>query len=593
MSWLKNRSIGAKLGILAVIPLILLIGLTVYSFFAFRSIDYHYTFAYENYSYFAAEFGIMRANLQANQKNVLKIVVMQDQNKLKPVLDDMEARRQENSEIIEKYRQSDMDDREKTLLARLEPLLPKLREVQDRAVEIGKAGTQEANQEAGHYFFDEVEPVVVEFNDVLRELSVLLIEYAEKLQADSKAYSNSTSATAALIATVATVFTLLLSFFIARLITVPMNIMKETIARFSAGDLSVTFEANGRDVIAQMAHELGNMASTLKNVVGTVKDAGNSISDSAQDFSAMAEETSASVAEFKSNVDDMNVNLNALASASEEVNASVEEVAAGAQTTAEKGTDIARQVDNAMSAGDSGMSAVRSVVEGIGRVAESSAASTSAVLELGNRTRQIQSFVTQIGSIADQTNLLALNAAIEAARAGEAGRGFAVVAEEVRKLAEDSNVAAKNIADLASEITSDLDKIVNFAQANTADSNKARDLSAETEAAISNMIKYLRDIASSTQDLAAVAEQQAASSEEIAEAVQGMSTKINDTASSSENIRAGATEVAAASGKVADGSEHLSALSGNLQEELAYFMIGEDAGISKKKGLLAISGKKR
>jgi methyl-accepting chemotaxis protein len=518
---------------------------------------------------------------------------MEDQDKVRPVTDDMAARRLENSEIITKYKESDMDDREKTLLARLEPLLPKLREVQDRAVEIGKAGTPEANLEAAHYFFDEVEPVVVQFNDVLRELSDLLIEYAERLQKEATGYSYSTSITAALIAAAATVFTLLLSFFIARLITIPMNVMKETISRFASGDLSVTFEADGSDVIAQMAHELASMTATLRNVVGTIKEAGNSISDSAQDFSAMAEETSASVEEFKSNVDDMNVNLNGLASASEEVNASVEEVAAGAQATAEKGTDIARKVDNAMSAGDSGMGAVRSVVEGIGRVAESSAASTSAVLELGNRTRQIQSFVTQIGSIADQTNLLALNAAIEAARAGDAGRGFAVVAEEVRKLAEDSNVAAKSIAELASEITSDLDKIVDFAQANTEDSNKARDLSAETETAISNMINYLRDIASSTQDLAAVAEQQAASSEEIAEAVQGMSTKINDTASASENIRAGAMEVATASGKVADGSEHLSTLSGNLQDELSYFTVDEDADVSRKRGLLAIPGNKR
>ena len=245
-----------------------------------------------------------------------------------------------------------------------------------------------------------------------------------------------------------------------------------------------------------------------------------------------------------------------------------------------------------MSAGDAGMSAVRSVVGGIGRVAESSAAATSAVLELGNRTRQIQSFVSQIGSIADQTNLLALNAAIEAARAGDAGRGFAVVAEEVRKLAEDSNVAAKNIAELASQITSDLDKIVNYAQENTSDSNTAKELSAETENAISHMIEYLRDIASSTQDLAAVAEQQAASSEEIAEAVQGMSTKINDTANASENIRTSVSEVAAASEKVAEGSENLSSLAGNLQDELAYFTIDEDVPASGK-GLKALPPKKK
>jgi methyl-accepting chemotaxis protein len=185
--------------------------------------------------------------------------------------------------------------------------------------------------------------------------------------------------------------------------------------------------------------------------------------------------------------------------------------------------------------------------------------------------------VSQIGSIADQTNLLALNAAIEAARAGDAGRGFAVVAEEVRKLAEESNVAAKNIAELASAITSELDMIVKYSQENADDSSKAKMLSSDTETAIANMLSYLKEIASATQDLAAVAEEQAASSEEIAEAVQGMSGKINDTANAGVNIRTSVAEVAAASEKMAEGSENLSSLSGELQERLSFFRLDESS----------------
>ncbi|MDR3255377.1 MAG: methyl-accepting chemotaxis protein [Synergistaceae bacterium] len=590
MAWLRNRSIGVKLGILSAVPLVLLILITAFNFIAFKRIDVRYSNAIDNYAAHASDIAVFRANLQGIQKDVLKIILLEDSDaaKIKDVKEDIVNRRQENGDLLREFEKTQNDDKTKTLLNRLESMLSNMRALQDRVVETGSLGTNEANAEAAEFFFSQVESAAQEFNSVLVELSRYLIERTDAEQVESTNFSNSTSATGAAVATAATVITLILSFFVARLITKPINTMKETIANFSAGDLTVAFDTSGRDAIAQMGHELDKMANTLRGVMDTIKNAGKDISDSSQDFSAMAEETNASVEEFRANVDEMNVNLSGLASASEEVNASVEEVAAGAQTTAEKGTDIARKVDNAMSAGDSGMSAVRSVVEGIGRVAESSAASTSAVLELGNRTRQIQSFVTQIGSIADQTNLLALNAAIEAARAGEAGRGFAVVAEEVRKLAEDSNVAAKNIADLAGEITSDLDRIVNYAQENTSDSNKAKDLSSETEEAISNMITYLRDIASSTQDLAAVAEEQAASSEEIAEAVQSMSTKINDTASASENIRTSVTEVAAASEKVAEGSENLSRLAGNLQDELSYFNLGDEDGAVRKKGLKSL-----
>jgi methyl-accepting chemotaxis protein len=149
-------------------------------------------------------------------------------------------------------------------------------------------------------------------------------------------------------------------------------------------------------------------------------------------------------------------------------------------------------------------------------------------------------------------------------------------------------VAAKNIADLASTITSELDTIVNYAQDNAADSNKAKDLSSETEKAISHMITYLREIASATQDLAAVAEEQAASSEEIAEAVQGMSGKINDTAGAGENIRSGVADVASTSEMVAEDAETLSKLSGELQKKLSFFKLGganlkDNASLPKKR----------
>ena len=175
-----------------------------------------------------------------------------------------------------------------------------------------------------------------------------------------------------------------------------------------------------------------------------------------------------SVGLFRVNVDGIGSNLNALAVTGEEARASAGTVAAGAQSTAAKGADIAGRTDSAMEASKSGMKALRQVVKGIEKVARDVSEFARSIQELGARTHQIQNFVAQIGGIAAQTNLLALNAAIEAARAGEAGRGFAVVAEEVRKLAEDSNAAAKNIANLADTISGDLEKVVGVSQNNLA-----------------------------------------------------------------------------------------------------------------------------
>jgi methyl-accepting chemotaxis protein len=583
MSWLKNRSIGMKLGILAAIPLVLLMAITIFSYISSDKVEDGYERAYTDFALPAANFGIYRSHVQATVRDVLEIILLDDPAIIKQVADDLASRRESATEIVADYQKTDMDTKEKEIMGRINQFSVQFRSLQDKVVELG--ARSKGNVEAMDVYFNELNPITVQYTNAIEELSDYLVSKTVQEQELAAEYSGKVADSSAVTAVIAIIFTLFMSFCISRLITKSINTMKNNIVTFAEGDLSMSFDSGGKDAIAHMGAELNRMTETLRKVMNTIKNAGNQISDSSQDFSAMAEETNASVEEFRSNVDEMSANLSSLVSSSEEVNASVEEVAAGAQTTAEKGTDIARKVDNAMSAGEEGMNAVRSVVDGIGRVAESSAASTSAVLELGNRARQIQSFVSQIGSIADQTNLLALNAAIEAARAGDAGRGFAVVAEEVRTLAEDSNTAAKNIADLASQITLDLNKIISYAQENTTDANKAKELSGETENAISNMISFLKDIANSTQDLAAVAEQQAASSEEIAEAVQNMSTKINNTAVAGENIRTSVAEVAAASEKVAEGAESLSSLSGNLQTELSYFKMGEEnEQISSAKG---------
>jgi methyl-accepting chemotaxis protein len=162
-----------------------------------------------------------------------------------------------------------------------------------------------------------------------------------------------------------------------------------------------------------------------------------------------------------------------------------------------------------------------------------------------------------------------------------------VVAEEVRKLAEDSNIAAKNIAELAEMISGDLDSVVSISLSNAKASQEAKDLSAETESTIANMITYLGNIAASTQDLAAVSEEQAASSEEIAEAVQNIATKVTNTSEAGEQIRGGVNDVASAAERMAAKSADLSNLSDNLERILGFFKLDEEAPAGAMKALPA------
>jgi methyl-accepting chemotaxis protein len=493
--------------------------------------------------------------------------------------------------LLETINEDNLNVDEKQIYDHIEEIRPKYRKLQDDGMAAAKRNESIEKIQERYKSGGDIGSVENEYVSYIRKLTDSFVKTADKTNRQAGDFAHRRAVAIAFAAFAAIFIGLGLSIVISRMITDPIKKIMNSIEMFSNGDLVSKFPAKGKDELAAMGGTLQSMTDNLRHVIGTVKNASTDILETAQEFSTLADETSTSVDEFRVNVDHTGSNLSMLAATSEEVNASVEEVAAGAQATAEKGTNIAKRVDDAMNAGEDGMSSVRRAVSGIEGVVSNAAVTAKSVRELGERTKKIQNFVTQIGGIADQTNLLALNAAIEAARAGEAGRGFAVVAEEVRKLAEESNLAAKNIEELAKTIMGDLETVVRMSIDNTSVSENAKLLSKETEEKISNMISYLKEIAGSTQDLAAVSEEQAASSEEIAEAVQNISQKVSSTAKAGENIRSAASEVSAAAERIAKGADGLSKLSNSLAMDLAFFKTDEVPGDPRAAKLALKSGK--
>jgi len=481
-------------------------------------------------------------------------------------------------DLFEQYLQSGLSPQEETLFGGLREIRASVEAMQDEIAATAKAQSRfrmnemAARMKQGGDIAQTEDRYIAEFD----ALAQLLVRKADDLSASVVKTSTQATLSTVIISVVAIVAGMALGIFTARIITVSVRRTGEAIVSFSDGDLTSSFETRGKDEIALMGRNLHKMGDNLTRIILSVKGASHEIADTAQDFSALAEETNASVEEFRANVEDMGSHLDVLAATSEKVHGLVGEVSTGAQATAEKGTDIARRVDEAMEAGENGMTSVRRAVESIDGVAGNASEAAKSIQDLGTRTQQIQGFVARIGGIATQTNLLALNAAIEAARAGDAGRGFAVVADEVRKLAEDSNVAAKNIEELAGTITGDIDRVVAISLDNARASEDARELSRRTEGIIASMLDHLKEIANATQDLAAVSQEQAASSEEITESIQNITAMANNTADVGEHIRSGVVEVSSAAERMAQGAEGLSGLADNLREILVFFRTGED-----------------
>jgi methyl-accepting chemotaxis protein len=593
MQWFKNLSTIVKILTLVAVMFILMLVVAYTGYYTSMKIAVKMQDMYDNYAKIALFMTESKAMAIENRRMVLSMINSTEKDENESYKSRIMANRTAIAENVSAIDENRLTEEELEFHSNLKRIGPVYRSMQDEAIAgaSSKTGLDEVIKRVGHA--GDIGDIENEYVSNMDKLAGSLVKTSDEVSDGADKFAVKGTMRIASTAFIAMLVGIVLSVVISRVITVPIKKIQASVKLFAEGDLSNEFPVKGKDELAVMGRGLQDMAENLRSIIGAVKSANEKILDASQDFSALAQEANASVGEFRTNVDKMGTNLDTLAATGEEVNASVQEVAAGAQTTAEKGTDIARKVDDAMKAGEDGVSSVRRAVSGIESVVNNASSTAKSVQELGERTRQIQNFVSQIGGIADQTNLLALNAAIEAARAGEAGRGFAVVAEEVRKLAEESNVAAKSIEDLAKTIMGDLDTVVNQSLDNAKASEDAKSLSKDTERIIDNMIAYLKEISSATQDLAAVAEEQAASSEEISEAVQNISMKVHNAADSGDNIRSGIADVSSASERIALSSESLSNLVKDLETQLNFFKLdkGSPLGGSNNARKLALKAR--
>jgi methyl-accepting chemotaxis protein len=234
----------------------------------------------------------------------------------------------------------------------------------------------------------------------------------------------------------------------------------------------------------------------------------NQVTDVALSLNTAAEALSEQMTELTRGVDNTADQTSQVATAMEEMNATVLEVAQNATNTAESASQARASAEEGGQEVQDTVRVTREVVGTTGELAET-------LNNLSDKAENIGRVMTVINDIADQTNLLALNAAIEAARAGEAGRGFAVVADEVRKLAEKTMQATKEVDGAIAEIQSSTDKAVSEMGTTRDQVINASDRAENAGQVLGQIVDQSGGIADMVQSIATASEEQSATSEEI------------------------------------------------------------------------------
>jgi methyl-accepting chemotaxis protein len=213
-----------------------------------------------------------------------------------------------------------------------------------------------------------------------------------------------------------------------------------------------------------------------------------------------------------------------------------------------------------------GGQAVEQTIASMGRIREQVAVSTLKVRELGVKGQEIGAIVETIDQIAEQTNLLALNAAIEAARAGEHGKGFAVVADEVRKLAERSAAATKEIAHLIGSVRTGVEEAVTAMEASNREVAQGVSRSEEAGGALAQILRAVETVAAEVAEMTATAQEMSASVQAVRHSVHTVyniagenENAVGEMAESSEQVANAITTVASISEEGAAGAQEMSA----------------------------------
>ena len=336
--------------------------------------------------------------------------------------------------------------------------------------------------------------------------------------------------------------------FLAALFSRPIGNLAAKAKTIASGDLTVQVTVESKDEVGQLAHAFAQMVESLRDTIARVGESSAAVASASSQISSSTEEMAAGAQEQTSQAAEV-------ASAVEEMTKTIQENSKNTGTTAE----TAKQVK---SAAEDGGRVVEETVAGMRRIAEVVNRSADTVRTLGKSSNQIGEIIGVIDDIADQTNLLALNAAIEAARAGEQGRGFAVVADEVRKLAERTTKATKEIAGMIRTIQAETAGAVTSMEEGTKEVNNGIALADRAGTSLKDIVGMVQKLTDMVSQIAAASEEQSSASEQISKNVEAISSVSNQTASATQQI--------------ARAAEDLNRLTENLQTNMDKFTLLDD-----------------
>jgi len=339
-------------------------------------------------------------------------------------------------------------------------------------------------------------------------------------------------------------------------------------------------DLTGQDLQITRNDEIGDMALTIIQMRKSLRDFVRHIGNNSQTLAASSEEISASVTEHLRAVNVVSQSINDIARGASQnadninnISATLEEISAGSQQISAGANEVNASTHNAVAEAGKGMSMLDQLVKQNENVNQSMNEITVVTTNLSQGSEKIKGIVNVINGIAAQTNLLALNAAIEAARAGEAGRGFAVVADEVRKLAEQSADATKDIAKIISNMGGEINMAVSTVEQANKEVIKGKESTLTTQQGFKVIIERLEGVRNGVEQIAVAVDETAKGTQTMVISVENISSVAHKTLTNSEAVAASVEEQNAGMHEINTNVANLSNLATEMMESVNKFKV--------------------
>ena len=571
MNWLSNAKMVYKLGVLVLIALVALgaVGYTGYYYLhqANKSMDN----LYDNRLIPVKLLNDTRANSHATDGAVLELMLATDAKKNQELTNQIASLSKKNNENLAIIEKLPLDAKATELLGKVKAAQQNNRETRTQVLDLAK---QNKNMEAYALYANKLSSLTIEYTDNLRNLADYFTKLSEQANADNdRMFESATNISIGSI--LAAFFVLGLSgWLITQSITKPLQFMVQACENLAAGDFREGQQKLSRtDEIGQLADALTEMRSSMQILLKKITESAEQVAASSEELTASAEQSAQATTQVAATISEVAEGTEKQAKAVDDTSAIVEQMSAGIQQVAANANEVSSVTDKTTSAANEGGKAVDAAISQMVSIEQAVSSSAEVVTKLGERSKEIGQIVVTISGIAGQTNLLALNAAIEAARAGEQGRGFAVVAEEVRKLAEQSQEAAKQIANLISEIQSETDNAVVAMNEGAREVKVGADVVNNAGKAFKEIVSLIREVSTQIREISAAIQQMASGSQQIVAAVRDIDRISKDAAGQTQTVSAATEEQSASMEEIAAASQALAKMAEDLRSAVRKFRV--------------------